>query len=47
VNPINGFTKDVPTITGHRDWLATECPGDQLYPLLPEIRRAVAGLVAH
>ena len=46
VNPINGFTKDVPTITGHRDWLATECPGEELYPLLPDIRRAVAGLVA-
>ena len=31
------------TIAGHRDMSYTECPGDALYPLLPEIRaRAVA-----
>ena len=31
------------TIAGHRDMSFTECPGDALYPLLPEIRtRALA-----
>ena len=46
VNPINGFTKDIPTISGHRDWLATECPGEQLYGLLPGVRRSVARIVS-
>jgi N-acetylmuramoyl-L-alanine amidase len=46
VNPITGATKDVPNLSGHRDWLATACPGDALYPLLPEIRERVARLVA-
>ena len=45
VNPINGFTKEIPTISGHRDWLATECPGQQLYELLPGVRRSVARIV--
>lgn len=27
------------TITGHRDWTATACPGDSLYGLLPDIRQ--------
>ena len=45
VNPINGFTKEIPTISGHRDWLATECPGEQLYELLPGVRRSVARIV--
>jgi N-acetylmuramoyl-L-alanine amidase len=32
-----------PTITGHRDMSFTACPGDALYPLIPEIRtRAIA-----
>jgi len=42
VNPINGKTKQVDTISGHRDWAATECPGNQLYPLLPELREQAA-----
>jgi hypothetical protein len=44
VNPISGATATVDTISGHRDWDAaqTECPGDQLHPLLPEIRSRVA-----
>ncbi|RAY14749.1 N-acetylmuramoyl-L-alanine amidase [Actinomadura craniellae] len=29
-------------IAGHRDFNATNCPGDVLYDLLPELRRAVA-----
>jgi hypothetical protein len=42
VNPINGAAKTLSNISGHRDWLATECPGEMLYPLLPAIRREVA-----
>ena len=30
------------TICGHRDMSFTSCPGDALYPLLPEIRAAAA-----
>jgi hypothetical protein len=30
------------TIAGHRDMSFTECPGDALYPLLPEIRAAAS-----
>lgn len=29
-------------ISGHRDWLATECPGQALYDFLPELRQRVA-----
>lgn len=42
VNPISGVTRTVDTICGHRDWAATQCPGNQLYPLLPELRSRVA-----
>ena len=41
-NPANGATKTVATISGHRDWVATECPGGALYAALPDIRTAVA-----
>jgi hypothetical protein len=30
VNPISGATLQTATISGHRDWLATECPGERL-----------------
>jgi hypothetical protein len=30
-------------IVGHRDYVATNCPGDVLYRRLPDLRRAVAG----
>ena len=43
VNPVNGTTKDVANISGHRDWAATECPGGTFYAQLPAIRDAVAG----
>lgn len=46
VNPVNGATKTIPTISGHRDWMATECPGDRLYAQLPAIRTAVAARMA-
>lgn len=32
-------------IYGHRDFLATECPGDRLYALLPKLRSDVAARV--
>ena len=34
-----GTTVTTPTIAGHRDMSYTACPGDTLYPLLPDIRR--------
>ena len=46
VNPISGDTATVPTIAGHRDWAATDCPGDRFYPTLPGVRREVAHLLA-
>ncbi|MFE9022328.1 N-acetylmuramoyl-L-alanine amidase [Streptomyces sp. NPDC007808] len=42
VNPVNGVTKDVNTLSGHRDWLQTECPGQTMYDLLAEVRTAAA-----
>lgn len=42
VNPVNGDAKTVDMISGHRDWTATECPGERLYSQLPAIRDAVA-----
>ena len=46
VNPETQKTKDVATISGHRDWGSTECPGGNLYAQLPSIRRNVADRVA-
>jgi hypothetical protein len=45
VNPISGATRTVDAIAGHRDWNATECPGDKLYELLPDVRARVASLL--
>jgi len=42
VNPVNGTKKDTNTIGGHRDYFATECPGQVMYDLLGEIRAAAA-----
>ncbi|MGH4021010.1 MAG: N-acetylmuramoyl-L-alanine amidase [Pseudonocardiaceae bacterium] len=47
VNPIDGARAEVDVIAGHRDWLATECPGNAFYPALPEIRRDVAALLGN
>jgi hypothetical protein len=33
-----GAQVSTPTIAGHRDMSYTSCPGDALYPLLPDIR---------
>ncbi|GAA1761258.1 Ig-like domain-containing protein [Kocuria aegyptia] len=45
-NPVNGTQKTVPTIGGHRDYEATECPGERLYAQLPTIRLHVADRMA-
>ena len=42
VSPSSGATKDVKTISGHRDWGSTECPGGNLYAQLPAVRSGVA-----
>ncbi len=42
VNPVSGATRTVRTLSGHRDWAATECPGNTFYPQLPALRRSVA-----
>ncbi|MGH9226010.1 MAG: N-acetylmuramoyl-L-alanine amidase [Acidimicrobiales bacterium] len=46
VNPVNGAQATFANIAGHRDVSATECPGDALYPVLPEVRHNVALLIA-
>jgi hypothetical protein len=42
----DGATVTFPNISGHRDIVATGCPGDGLYKRLPEIRTAVASQLA-
>ncbi|WP_371670924.1 hypothetical protein OG985_26865 [Streptomyces sp. NBC_00289] len=42
VSRVNGVTKDVTTVGGHRDRLRTECPGRTVYDLLDEVRAATA-----
>lgn len=37
---------DEKVITGHRDWLATACPGDMLYDHIPIIRQKAGGMAA-
>lgn len=38
VNPVNGDARTVDAVPGHRDWASTECPGDNLYAMLPALR---------
>jgi hypothetical protein len=45
-NPLNGDQKLLANIAAHRDVSATECPGDVLYSMLPQIRADVALLIA-
>jgi hypothetical protein len=42
VNPVTGATAQVPTVSGHRDWAATECPGGLFHPELTSVRSEVA-----
>ena len=46
VNPVNGAARTVNTISGHRDWVATDCPGGRLHDDLPVIRDRVAARMA-
>lgn len=41
VNPVNSTRRTIDAIAAHRDWEATECPGDRLYAQLPTIRQNV------
>ncbi|MBB5872372.1 hypothetical protein F4553_005806 [Allocatelliglobosispora scoriae] len=42
VNPVSAATKTVITLSGHRNWVPTECPGNNFYPYLDGLRREVA-----
>ncbi|APU16960.1 MULTISPECIES: peptidoglycan recognition family protein [Actinoalloteichus] len=44
-SPTGDASRTVPTISGHRDWSVTQCPGDVFAPTLDEIRTRVAALV--
>jgi hypothetical protein len=41
----DGIVSTFPNLAGHRDAGQTACPGNQLYPLLPDIREEVARYV--
>lgn len=45
-NPVNGVQRPASVVGGHRDYEATECPGERLYALLPSIRLHVADKLA-
>jgi N-acetylmuramoyl-L-alanine amidase len=45
VNLLNLNTRTVRGVSGHRDWLATACPGDAFYPFLADIRSRTAALI--
>lgn len=44
-NPVNGTQATFPNIAGHRDMVATECPGGVFYATLPTIRSDVAAML--
>ena len=44
-NEVWDTRRTVDTISGHRDWRATACPGALLYPQLPEIRDSVFEMI--
>lgn len=44
-NPDTGLTQPLHLIAGHRDAGQTECPGNNLYDLLPGLRRRVAAAI--
>ncbi|MGH9039861.1 MAG: N-acetylmuramoyl-L-alanine amidase, partial [Acidimicrobiia bacterium] len=43
--PSDGVPRKFPNIAGHRDAGQTACPGNRLYPELPDLRREVAKAV--
>lgn len=44
---VKRFGIDPEALKGHRDYKATDCPGDLAYPKLPELRLAFGGAPAH
>ncbi|MEK8143049.1 peptidoglycan recognition family protein [Streptomyces sp. M10(2022)] len=42
VNPVNAVTKEVNALSGHSDWLETDCPGAVMYDELTALRERVA-----
>jgi hypothetical protein len=44
-NPVSGTQATFPNIAGHRDVVATECPGGVFYATLPTIRSDVAAML--
>ncbi|MDQ3766131.1 MAG: N-acetylmuramoyl-L-alanine amidase [Actinomycetota bacterium] len=44
-NPDTGLTRRLHVIAGHRDAGQTECPGNHLYDVLPNLRRRVAAAI--
>ena len=46
LNPMGQLWNGKDVISGHRDWIATECPGQMLYSILPQIRQQVAEAIA-
>ncbi|MDQ4133144.1 MAG: N-acetylmuramoyl-L-alanine amidase [Actinomycetota bacterium] len=46
INPVSNEQRTVDTISAHRDWTATECPGERLFTRLPSIRSNVAAKMA-
>lgn len=45
-NPVSGAQITTYNIAGHRDYVATECPGGEFYANLPALRQDVAAKVA-
>ncbi|WP_328836726.1 hypothetical protein [Streptomyces europaeiscabiei] len=41
-NPVNGTRKEIAETSGHRDRMATECPGEVMHQELERLRTAVA-----
>ncbi|GAA3856900.1 peptidoglycan recognition protein family protein [Streptomyces sedi] len=39
-----GDPAELDVVSGHRDIVQTDCPGDALYAMLPEVRETAAGL---
>jgi N-acetylmuramoyl-L-alanine amidase-like protein len=46
VNPVTQVATTFANIAGHRDVVATECPGAKFYATLPTVRNDVAALIA-
>jgi hypothetical protein len=45
VDPVSGASRTGATISGHRDWAATACPGDAFYPNLRSVVADAAQII--